>query len=121
MNTTEPVNGNLISACGLYCGNCRKYLNGKCSGCAGYTKATWCKIRSCCLGKNIANCSACDEFINPSECAKYNNFISRVIEFFFSADRSSSIDFIRHNGEGKFVALMKGGKRMSLPKKKKRK
>ena len=120
MNTTESVDGSLIAACGLFCGNCGKYLKEKCPGCAANTKATWCKIRSCCIKKNIANCSACQEFVNPAECAKYNNFISRVIEFFFSSDRSLNIDYIRQNGEEKFVAIMKEDKRMSLPKKKKR-
>lgn len=32
---------NLIAACGLYCGACRKYLSAKCYGCHNNEKATW--------------------------------------------------------------------------------
>jgi hypothetical protein len=109
----------LIAACGLYCASCKRYRAGKCPGCAGYEKATWCKIRSCCMEKGIDNCSVCTEFLNPKECAKYNNFLGRIIEFFFGGDRAQSIIFIRENGTDKYAALMAEEKRMSIPKKKK--
>ena len=35
----------MVAACGLYCGACKKYRMGKCSGCHKNKKASWCKIR----------------------------------------------------------------------------
>ena len=43
------VNTDLVAHCGLYCGACKSYLNGKCKGCHENSKAAWCKIRSCCI------------------------------------------------------------------------
>ena len=55
-----------IAACGLYCGACRKYLNGKCPGCKQNEKATWCKIRQCCIEKEIHSCADCT--MNVKDC-----------------------------------------------------
>ena len=40
------VDPELVGYCGLYCGACGKYLNGKCRGCHDNVKATWCKVWS---------------------------------------------------------------------------
>ncbi len=118
MKTTPVKEINLIAACGLYCGNCGRFKKDKCPGCTTNTKASWCKIRSCCIEKEIANCSACKEFVDPGECAKYNNLISRVIGFFTATDRSLCIDFIQQNGEEKFAAMMTENNKMNLSKRK---
>ena len=39
-------NSQQIAACGLYCGACKKFLNGKCPGCKENEKASWCKIHN---------------------------------------------------------------------------
>ena len=112
---TDPENhANLIASCGLFCANCGKYKRNKCPGCRENTKATWCKIRSCCMEKHIANCSFCTEFKNPRECMKYNNLISRIIEYFTSTDRSLCITFIRDQGEAKFQEIMSENNQVSL-------
>ena len=110
---------NLIAACGLYCGSCGKLKRGKCPGCKENEKASWCKIRLCCIEKEINNCSYCIEFSNPKECTKYNNFIARAIEYVFITDRSLCIESLKEDGEEKFVQLMSDKGWVSMPKKKK--
>ena len=110
----------LIAYCGLYCGNCKRFKNGKCPGCADYEKATWCKIRKCCIEKGITNCSACEEYVYPMDCSKYNTFLSRAIGFFTSTDRSLCIEFLRRNSPEEFVDMMQDIGKMSLPGKKKK-
>ncbi len=109
----------LIAACGLYCANCRTFKKGKCPGCAQKQNASWCKIRTCCLDKNIANCSDCEEHINPMDCAKYNNFISRTIGFITQTDRSLCIDYLRKHSADRFVEHMNEMQIMSMPSRKK--
>lgn len=118
MKTTQANHINLIAACGLYCRNCGKYKKNKCPGCMGNTKATWCKIRSCCIENNIANCSACINYTNPMDCSKYNNLFGRVIEFFTHTDRSLCIRYLQEKGEDDFATMMTEKNRMSLPKNK---
>jgi hypothetical protein len=117
MNKIVSVDTSLIAACGLYCASCKRFQADKCHGCAGYEKATWCKIRACCLEKEIANCSACTEFIHLKDCKKFNNMLGRTIEFFFGGDRAKSIEYIRENGADRYAVLMAAEKRMSLPRK----
>mgnify|MGYP001174253203 CR=1 FL=1 len=45
----------LVAYCGLYCGQCTKYLKGKCPGCKENEKASWCKTRSCCIENDFAS------------------------------------------------------------------
>jgi hypothetical protein len=108
----------LIAACGLYCAGCYKFRSGKCPGCAGNEKAAWCKIRSCCLGKDIANCSLCEEYSTPKACAKYNNFMARLFGFIFQSDREECINFLKENGADNYAAFMAGKEWVSFPKKK---
>ena len=108
---------NLIAACGLYCGNCKKYLSEKCPGCKENTKASWCEVRSCCQEKGIANCSACDVFANLKDCKKHNNPIARLIGFVTSSDRAKCISLIRENGTVDFVKLMCEKGWVSIPRK----
>ena len=107
----------LIAACGLYCPACSKFRKAKCPGCFKNEKATWCKVRACCLEKHIDNCTSCKEFANPRDCALFNNFFSRAIEFVFGSDRAKSIIYIRENGADEYVKLMSERGCMSLSKK----
>ena len=109
----------LIAACGIYCGSCGKFRKGKCPGCKDNNKANWCKIRTCCLGKEINNCSFCEEFPDPKACGKYNNFVARAIEFVFITDRLLCIEKLKAEGNEKFVQIMSDNGWVSMPKNKK--
>jgi hypothetical protein len=103
-----------ISYCGLYCGACDKYLNGKCSGCADNTKAAWCKVRSCCIENNYKSCADCREFSNVKDCKKYNNFIARMFGLIFQSDRAACIALIKEKGYEGFAGYMAENKIVAL-------
>lgn len=94
----------LIAACGLYCGACRKYLLGKCPGCHENKKATWCKIRTCAKEHGYRSCAECCK--NVSECKIYSNLIGKIFAFLFKSDRPACIRYIREHGEQAFAEEM---------------
>lgn len=98
------ANRELIAACGLYCGACRKYLSYKCPGCHKNEKATWCKIRSCVKGKGFHSCAKCRKDV--SECKIYSNLIGKIFAFLFKSDRPACIHYIRQHGEQAFAEEM---------------
>ncbi len=111
----EPEsNQGLVAACGLYCGACGAFLKGKCRGCRENAKAAWCKVRSCCLGKNIRSCADCGEFNDPKACKKFNNIISKIFGLVFGSDRPACIALIREKGYGGYSSYMAGKKQHSL-------
>lgn len=89
---------NLVAYCGLYCGACKAYLKDKCLGCHDNQKATWCKVRTCCIGNQYSTCADCKQFTDPKDCGKFNNFISKVIGIAFRSDRAACIQQIRSIG-----------------------
>ena len=93
-----------IAACGLYCGACRKYLSGKCSGCKQNEKATWCKIRSCCRMNCFNTCAECPKDVK--DCKTFSNWVSRLFAFLFRSDRPACIRYIREQGEQAFAEEM---------------
>lgn len=98
----------LIAFCGLYCGACQRYMSGKCPGCRENTKASWCGVRTCCQEHHYASCADCNDFPDPRECGKYNNFMARIFGFIFRSDRAACIDAIRKNGYDVFARDMAG-------------
>ena len=96
----EPIvaDAKLVAYCGLYCGACGKYLKGKCSGCAGNEKATWCKIRTCCMENSYTSCADCEQFDDVADCRKFNNFMSKLFGFIFRSDRKACISRIKAIG-----------------------
>lgn len=113
---TNILKESVISYCGLYCTNCRSFISGKCPGCSENTKATWCKIRSCCMAKNIKSCADCSEFSNPRECKKFNNLVSKLFALVFRSDRAASIEWIKKEGYENYAAYCKDKKIMVLHK-----
>jgi len=109
------ADANAIAFCGLYCGACGKYLKDKCPGCQGNDKASWCKVRTCCMEKEIRSCADCDEFEDLSQCAKLDNFMARMFGFFFRSDRMASLALLRQKGYDDYAAHMTSIKRQSLP------
>jgi hypothetical protein len=109
------VDESLVACCGLYCAACKSHVKGRCPGCRGNVKATWCKVRTCCIDKGIATCAECVEFPDAKSCAKFNNFISRVFGFVFNSDRSLCIARIREIGVPAFAAEMAAKKTPRIP------
>ena len=88
----------LVAYCGLYCGACGAYLKERCPGCQANEKAKWCKVRACCIEREYLCCAECKDFADPKACAKYNNFISRVVGFVLRSNRAACIAQIRKLG-----------------------
>jgi hypothetical protein len=107
---------NLVANCGLYCGACRAYLRGRCLGCRENHKATWCKVRACCIGNQFASCADCKDFQNPNDCRKFNNLIAKVFGWIFRSDRAACICQIRQLGLEAHAADMANSKRQTIKK-----
>ena len=106
-----------IAACGLFCGACRKYRKGACPGCHPNVRATWCAVRSCCIGHGWQSCAECT--LQPlSECRKFNSFIGKVFGFVFRSDRSGCIARIREVGVDAFAGEMRRAGSYNRPVKK---
>ncbi|MCP4426242.1 MAG: DUF3795 domain-containing protein [Chloroflexi bacterium] len=88
----------LVAYCGLYCGACKKYLQEKCPGCHENEKATWCKIRSCCMNNQYASCAECKEFSDPNDCKMFNNWMSKMFALIFQSNRAACINQIKEIG-----------------------
>ncbi len=96
----------LVSSCGLYCGACYKYKKGKCPGCAGNEKASWCKVRVCTKENDYHTCAECTEFSDVNECRKFNTLFSKFFAFVFKSDRKSSLQLISDIGLEKYASEM---------------
>ena len=113
------VDKTLVAKCGLYCAACPKFLKQKCQGCDTCEKATWCKVRSCCIENNYASCAECKEFENPADCKKYNTFMMKVFEFIFNSNRTACVQLIKEIGYDKFSEEMAKNKRVTIKRKSK--
>lgn len=105
----------LVAACGLYCGACKRYLKDSCPGCHENDKATWCRVRTCCQGHAYATCADCTEFADPKDCGKFNNLIARLFGLIFRSDRAACIAQIRALGLQGHADDMTQRQRQSLP------
>ena len=105
---------NLVARCGLYCGACKRYLKGGCPGCTENAKASWCKVRTCCIEHEYATCADCQEFDDPSDCAKYSTFIARMFGLIFRSDRRACIMQIKENGTDAYAQTMAASGAVSL-------
>ncbi len=107
----------MIAMCGLYCGACPRFLKEKCSGCLKNKKASWCKLRTCCIEKNIPSCADCDEFEAAINCKKYNNFMAKMFGFIFNSDRAACISKIKEIGYENFAERMYENRQMTFKRK----
>lgn len=105
---------NLVAYCGLYCGACQKYLSDKCPGCHENEKATWCKVRACCMENKYATCADCTLLDNVSDCREYNSFMAKVFGFIFRSNREACIRRIQEIGVEQFAAEMADNQMMSI-------
>lgn len=116
-NTKEiTADKNLVAFCGLYCGACGSYLKGKCAGCKENVKATWCKIRQCCMENNLLSCADC-KTTALKDCKKYNNFMSKMIGLLLNSNRAACISRIQEIGYDEFAKDMAITKRQTIKKK----
>jgi len=115
MNTEPTKELYLVAKCGLYCGNCGKFKNGKCLGCEANQKASWCKARTCCIENDYSTCADCAT-TNPRACKKFSNFVSDIFSVIFKSDRPASIDYIRQHGREGYIQLMIDQNRMVIKK-----
>jgi hypothetical protein len=107
---------NLIAYCGLYCGSCRAYLTKKCPGCHDNKKASWCKIRECCIENSIQSCANCNR-IELADCRKYNTLISKIIGYILNSDRTACIARIKEIGYEDFALEMANNKSQTIKRK----
>jgi hypothetical protein len=110
-----PVRRELIARCGLYCGACKSFLCGRCRGCGENDKATWCKVRACCIEHGYSSCAACTEHPDPRLCRRFNNFISTIFGLAFNSSRHACVLKIRALGEEGYAEFMSRQRRQSLP------
>jgi hypothetical protein len=87
-----------IAYCGLYCGACKAYLRERCPGCHDNEKATWCRIRLCCINNQYSTCADCRQFTDPNDCRIFNNLISRIFSVIFRSNRAACIRQIQDIG-----------------------
>jgi hypothetical protein len=104
----------LVAYCGLYCGACKRYLQEKCQGCHENNKATWCKVRSCCIDSHYSSCAECEEFSDPNGCKMFNNFISKAFALLFRSNRAACIKQIGDIGIQGHAEMMAEHKLQSL-------
>ena len=96
----------LVAYCGLYCGACRPYLAGRCKGCHENERATWCKVRTCCIERGWASCASCTEFADARDCRHFNSFVAKLFGLLLRSNRAGCIDQIRRLGlEGHAEAM----------------
>ncbi len=106
----------LIAKCGLYCGACSKFLKSSCPGCQDNIKATWCKVRSCCLEHSYGSCAECSSYAQAVECGKFNNFIARIFGFIFRSDRNACIERIKELGPESYAREMTEQQKQTIKK-----
>jgi hypothetical protein len=111
--TTDP---SLVAYCGLYCGACRAYLKGRCPGCHENQKASWCKVRSCCIQNEFASCADCKQYPNPDDCKYFNNIMAKLFGILFRSNRAACIQQIREIGIDRHAENMAQHKRQTIRK-----
>ncbi|MDY7078448.1 MAG: DUF3795 domain-containing protein [Chloroflexota bacterium] len=104
----------LLSFCGLYCGNCSGYkrgmpLMGKCAGCMENGGPPNCGIRECCRTKGYRTCAECDIL---DDCKLLNTFTHKVARIVFGSDKQGNLAKIKVLGVEAFVQeQIQSGKR----------
>lgn len=109
------VDENLIAFCGLYCGACPRFMNGKCKGCKEY-KASWCKVKPCNIENNYTSCADCRQFGDLSDCRKYNPIFVRFFEFLSRSSRKDTVRLLKEKGRLDFAEYMAENRLVSVKK-----
>lgn len=99
----------LVSACGFYCGACKKYQRGDCPGCVENRRSSWgkrCKVRLCCSRNGYHTCGECTTYDDTRKCRKLNSVFVRFFAVLVGYDRPAGIAAIRRLGEDGFAKEM---------------
>lgn len=104
----------LVAFCGLYCGACKRYLREKCPGCAKNEKATWCKVRTCCMSNDYLSCADCRIVDDLADCKKLNNIIAKIFSFILRSDRQACLRLVKEKGCEEYAQTMAGEKKMTI-------
>jgi hypothetical protein len=104
----------LVAYCGLFCGACGAYLKGRCPGCTENVKATWCKVRTCCMEAGHASCADCRKFAEAMDCRKFNNLISKIFGLLFRSDRGACVRQIKAVGLAGHAEKMAAAKSQTI-------
>ena len=115
----KEQNEQLVSYCGLYCGACTAYQNGKCKGCKGDSPNCAigyraCKVRPCCMEKRYSTCAECKEHPCVQKCKDFNPLFMRAGCFLSGTSRSRGIEMIKEKGEKAFIDFMAGKKWVAI-------
>lgn len=108
------ADSSLVAHCGLYCGACGAYRKGRCPGCHENVKATWCKVRACCIEHAHTTCAECAAYPDPNDCKLFNNVVARLFGFVFRSDRRACIALIRAKGIEEHARAMAVSGRQSI-------
>ncbi|WHH60803.1 DUF3795 domain-containing protein [Petroclostridium sp. X23] len=115
MNNKRIADESLIAYCGLYCGECKVYLKGKCKGCKENIKADkWCKVKKCCEDNSYKNCADCKTYNNSTDCKMLNNFIAKIFSLMFGSNRNACIKKIKEIGNQAYAKEMTVKKSMTI-------
>ena len=95
-----------IAACGLFCGTAANSAKEAVRGCRPNEKASWCKVRACCIEHGWQSCAECT-LMPPQTCKKFDNFIAKVFQVVFRSDRRGCVERIREVGQEAFAAEMR--------------
>ena len=112
---SEPPVGEHIAPCGLFCTNCGKFKRGRCKGCQIEPGFGRCSVRLCVIEKGITTCAECPDFQNERdfrECAKVNNFISKMIALFTKSDRPVALALLRDKGRDAYLQDKRASNKM---------
>lgn len=115
MNKQIIADESLVAYCGLYCGECKVYLQDKCKGCKENLKADkWCKVKKCCENNLYKNCADCKTHSDSANCKMLNNFISKVFSLLFGSNRNACIKRIKEVGNQGYAKEMTEKKSMTV-------
>ena len=89
---------NLVAPCGIYCGACKSFKKGKCSGCNEHSRAAHCKVRVCTASKGYNTCLECNDFEDVMQCSKFNSFFSKFYSLMIGSDKKACLERIAEIG-----------------------
>lgn len=104
-----------IAACGLYCGACRKFRQGKVPRLPGQCQSELVQNPQCCHAHHYSSCADCT-LIPLEACKKFYNPIAKIFALVFRSDRPACIRRIREIGYDRYASEMNLSGRQTIRK-----